>query len=244
MNNFFIEPKWLREIVNTKFYYPAAGADFREPLQIFCDHLSEFMFCDTNYGRSLRLEPVLSREDQFELIDQIRIGSFQINMEYRSDPYGRQYRHLAPSKIIERYRRVDGRTIVVIRRCGFGQIGLLSEFEPRSLGVFMHRGDSMGEGGSNCWYLANRKRYYEPCSNLFIKLREKLADKAIIISDGSNTRIKTLCRYHQTPISSIDAYTKEQGKIFDWGGFRWSCIGWMTRRYGPTLVWGVERITH
>ncbi len=35
----------------------------------------------------------------------------------------------------------------MIRRRGYGEIGLSKEFQFNSIGVFMHRGDSSAEGG-------------------------------------------------------------------------------------------------
>jgi len=46
----------------------------------------------------------------------------------------------------------DGRRLTVIRRCGYEQYAL-GEFPNRSIGVFVHRGDSPGEGGSNVCFL-------------------------------------------------------------------------------------------
>lgn len=81
------------------------------------------------------------------------------------------YRFLAPSKLAETYERVgDRRRITVIRRRGFGQYALSTEFADGSVGVFMHRGDISGEGGSNIYYLANMQSRHEPVGNLFDKL--------------------------------------------------------------------------
>ena len=56
------------------------------------------------------------------------------------------YRFLAPSKLAETYERVgDRRRITVIRRRGFGQYALSTEFADGSLGVHAPK---RGEGGS------------------------------------------------------------------------------------------------
>ena len=40
---------------------------------------------------------------------------------------GRSHRRLSPSWLRDQYRRLDGRTVDVIRRRGFGQIGLTED---------------------------------------------------------------------------------------------------------------------
>jgi hypothetical protein len=73
-------------------------------------------------------------------------------IERRTGDDGRAYNFLKPSKLTETYERSDGRRLKVIRRRGFGQIALSRQFSDRSLGVFMHRGDSPGESGSNVYW--------------------------------------------------------------------------------------------
>jgi hypothetical protein len=70
----------------------------------------------------------------------------------------RPYRKLEPGRLKQLYERVsDGRRLTVIRRRGFGQY-VLGEFPNRSIGVFVHRGDSPGDGGSNTYFLANNTK--------------------------------------------------------------------------------------
>ena len=68
------------------------------------------------------------------------------------------YRKLEPGRLKQLYERVsDSRRLTVIRRRGFGQY-VLGEFPNRSIGVFVHRGDSPGDGGSNTYFLANNTK--------------------------------------------------------------------------------------
>jgi hypothetical protein len=204
--------------------------------------MDTFWFCDTHFPPGLTMPPVLGDNKNYRLVSHSPSGNTDSQMENRVTPDGRSYRFLEPSKLSEIYRAFDNRHVTILRRRGFGQIALQMEFVDRTIGVFMHRGDSMGEGGSNTWFLAMRKRTFEPCSELFSKLAKKLADRALIISDGSNTRLKQLSQFHSTETSSQDAYEHLRKECFVWGGFRWQCVGWMSERYGPTLVWGLERI--
>jgi hypothetical protein len=162
------------------------GEDWGEALDVFAGLLEAFWFADINYQQGLRMRPVQGLTSQFRhLQPSTRSGEPDAIMGRRDG-----YRSLAPSTLQETYGRVgDGRRITVVRRRGFGQYALSSEFADGSIGVFMHRGDSRGEGGSNVYYLANKRCSHEPLSSLFDKLSRKLANRALIVSDGSNSHI-------------------------------------------------------
>jgi hypothetical protein len=164
--------------------------------------------------------------------------------ETRISERGDRYRYLQPSRLLETYLRIgDQRQIAVIRRRGFGQYALSEEFADGSIGVFMHRGDGEGEGGSNVYFLANMPAKYEPLSNLFDKLSRKLANRALIVSDGSNCRIERLRkRDWQREVRGPEAFRESRPSAFTFGGWSWECVGYLGERYGPTLVWGVTRL--
>jgi hypothetical protein len=244
LDEFYIAPDWLEITGNSNFFYPSAGCDFHEALAIFRDHVAEFWFCDIAYPSGLNLQPVFVSDTDFRLVRTERSGAPAARMEQRIAENGLSYRFLQPSKVSEIYERMDGRRLMVVRRRGFAQIGLSQEFAAGSIGVFMHRGDSPGECGSNVYYLANKKSNYEPCGSLFAKLGTRLRDRALIISDGSNTSIGFLRRFHSSTTTCRDAFSFYQGRVFERGGFTWACVGWLGRRYGPTLVWGVTRQTN
>jgi hypothetical protein len=89
------------------------------------------------------------------------------------------------------------------------------------------------------FFLANRRRDHEPCSNLFDKLAIKLSDRALIVSDGSNARIPFLKKFHRAEISGAEAFEKLRHEQFSFGAFDWRCAGYLSRKYGPTLLWDV-----
>lgn len=231
----------METVRGSLFFYPAAGSDYAEPLKVFEDHLDMFWFCDKCYPRGLKLAPVFGVSDGFSLVGAEKSGMPDAIMEKRHDKRGKEYFYLEPSRLSEIYKRPDGRQVCIVRRRGFGQIALTKEFHPRSIGVFMHRGDSRGEGGSNVFFLANKKDSFEPCGHLFDKLGEQLTDSALVITDGSNTSIDWLRCFHNQNMGSAAAYESHRGKNYLFGGFGWSCVGWLSRRYGPTLVWGLRR---
>ena len=245
MSDYYIAQDWLDAVRNTSFYYPCAGSDYEEPITVFQDYVNRFCFCDL-YNDGLSPPSVSPLSAEWHCVSKEISGEPNARMERRHDDNGHKYRYLEPSKCEEIYNRADGRQITVIWRRGFGQIGLSKEFSDRSLGVFMHRGDSPGEAGSNVYYLANRSARYEPCAKLFKKIGRRLRDKSIIITDGSNTSIRMLRHFHRDGnhrkrIKGSEAFKYFQGQDFRYGGFHWTCVGWLSRRYGPTLAWGLTR---
>ena len=117
-------------------------------------------------------------------------GSPNSKMEGRRP--GRPYRKLEPSNLRQRYVHIPSKSKIVINRTrGFGQYAL-NKFPNKSIGVFIHRGDSQGESGSGAYFLGNVELKHEPLSRLFDKLSEKLADTALIVTDGSLTKINFL----------------------------------------------------
>lgn len=244
MNEFFIEPEWLAAVYGRKLFYPAAGNDIQEPLAAFRDQIDEFHFCDPYYPQGLSIPRALADGDGLKFVEREAEGTPSAAMEGRRTDDGRSYRFLAPSRLVETYQRDDGSLIKVGRRRGFGQIAL-SEFSPGSIGVFIHRGDSPGESGSNVYFFSNKKARYEPCGNLFTKLMLRLSDKALVVSDGSNMSLAKLKRrYRAARFEGREQYESYKDHPFDLGGFQWTCIGWLgSQGRRVSLVWGVTRNT-
>lgn len=237
----FIDPRWLETISGKSFFYPAAGRDIEEPITALHEHIDTFWFCDI-YPTGVKNKVLGKQLMSYQLMESETRGVLDAVMEERQSETGATYRYLEPGLVADMYGRDDGRRIRVIRRRGFGQIALVKEVPPRSLSVFMHRGDSQGESGSNTYFLANKQASYPPCANLFSKLAERLTDRALIISDGSNSHFRWLRRYHRNGVSgkaAFEYHADRPGREF--GGFKWTCVGWLSPRYGPTLVWGLER---
>jgi hypothetical protein len=238
----FIAREWLEMVRGKIFFYPAAMYDSTEPILIFWRYLDEFWFCDKAYPAGLQLQPAVSSSVGFQVVTSSKDGSVNAFIERRTDQSGKKFWFLEPSRLRESYRSDNGDVIRVIRRRGFGQIAITTEFEPKSIGVFMHRGDSLGEGGSGVSFLANKKSSYEQTSKLFEKLSERLANRALVVSDGSNSKIPWVNRYFNKDIDSIDAYQELAAGVYEYGSFLWKVVGWMSKRNGPTLVWGLTRL--
>jgi hypothetical protein len=237
--SFFVDPEWLDAIRGKIFFYPAAGCDWREPFDVFADHIDTFWFADINYCKGLRMRPVQGVKSRFRLLLSNVSGEPEAAMEWRDG-----HRSLLPSRLHQTYECVgDGRRVTVVRRRGFGQYALSEEFADGSIGVFMHRGDSPGEGGSNTYYLANMRSSHKPLSNLFDKLSRKLANRALIVSDGSNCDIKEIRKWHlQLRVAGFDAFKQARAQGFDRWGWSWKCVGYLGEGYRPTFIWGLTRL--
>lgn len=233
--NSHLPDDWLKAVSAGSFLYPCAGHDYQPAISIFAPHLSEFTFCDLNYPAGLQMRPVVG-PPEYELISSDTEGEVHSEISRVNG-----HIEIDPSTLIEVYvQRQSGRSITIRRRRGFGQFTLLNA-GLRSISVFMHRGDSPGESGSNIYFLADCRSSYTPIGSLLTKLEERLTDRAIVLSDGSNTRLKKLRTLHRQNVSGAEAFRRMAGTSFTHGAFRWNCIGFIDNRYGPTLAWGLER---
>ena len=238
---YFIDPKWINEIKGKPFYYPCAGNDLDEPIQIFGKISSELWFCDPFYPRGLKIDRAIKSGNNLNIkfLSSRIDGNAEAVMENRNG-----YRFIEPSRKYEEYEYEGGKKVTIIRRRGFGQIGLYEEFADNSLGIFMHRGDSQGDGGSNVYFFKNFKSNYAKIGNLANLVARKINKRALIISDGSNSpKGHYIRKYHnKNNINGADAYKNLFGKNYKRDGLLWECVGYLGRKYGPTLVWGVSKI--
>ncbi len=232
----YIPEEWLQAASVGDFLYPCAGHDYRPAIDVFLPYVSDFTFCDLYYPAGLEMRPVLESQDLIRISSQTE-GATHSTLRTVGD-----HPRIESSTLIETYRhQPTNREITIRRRRGFGQFALL-DAPLRSISVFMHRGDSPGEGGSNIYYLADCPSKYAPIGHLLTTLSERLTDRAIVLSDGSNTRIKPLKALHNQNISGAEALERMSGSAFIQSSFRWRCIGFLNNKYGPTLAWGLERI--
>jgi hypothetical protein len=153
----------------------------------------------------------------------------------------RPYRFVKPARLTEVYERTSAhRLFEVIRRRGFAQYAL-TEFPDRSVGVFVHRGESTGRAVRTYFFLGNRQRNHGAIFSISDKLACKLSDHALVISDGSNVRPKFLRKFHGTETSGSDAFSALRKRHFSYGNLDWICVGYVEKKNGPTLVWDVTR---
>lgn len=234
-SRFQIDSDWLERVKGLRFLYPSSGSDIEEPVRVFADYVSRMTFCDICNGYGFKESSLLKSLVRNPSRD---YGDPFSRMTYRTIP--QRHRWIEPSRVEFDLTTRRG-TIELSFRRGFGQYALLEEPDGM-LGIFMHRGDSPGEGGSNVRFLGNTQKAHEPLSNLMQKLAKKLAKNAIIVSDGSNSHVSFVRKFYDKPISSEEAFEYFRGREFYRLGYAWRVIGFLSRRYGPTLVWGVNQI--
>lgn len=219
-------------------FYPCAGPDTEEAVDAFALDVTAFWFSDLDYqatdaGFVAGCSPRGSMNVRG--VPNASMGSRRTE--------GLTHRWIEPCVWTARMRH--NRTAVDITvhwRRGFGEYALEREFADRSISVFMHRGDSPGEGGSGSYFLGRRLRRHEPLSRLFDKLAAKLQDEALIISDGSNCALRQLRAFHKDMEIEPSAAMDASARPFERWGFRWKCIGYIGRHKGPTLIWRVTRL--
>jgi hypothetical protein len=213
--------------------------------------MSNFVFCDWHYraGESARDDvpgalKSIDRRVMRETGHPRELAAREL-LDGRGMPLPRgEYRRRESPvcRVQERYCCAgQDRTIIVNLWGGHAEAIMPREFIPRSIGCFMHRGDGMGEGGSNLHFLDSGPSAFGAI-RLFDVLAPLLAERAIILTDGSNTSLDPLWRI------GADARDKPPiGKMFESWGFRWVCIGALDPRPGPrglhyTEAWRVERM--
>lgn len=239
MPDWFIEQHALDAVRGRALYYPAAGQDWHDPVRAFSGIASYFVFCDLGYAAGM--EPTsFVQPGGCHWIDWSIAGDAKSQIEAKLDAAGRSYRDIAPSIATGVLEDKSGRRICVKFRRGFGQYGM-REFGHAELGIFVHRGDSPGEGGSNVYYLANRLSRHPPIGRLFSQIADRLGQTGLVISDGSNVGPRFLKRFHRSMSHGPDAYGDVKGETYSWGGWSWNCVGYLRGRNGPTLVWAIRR---
>lgn len=236
-------PENIRQRIDgTTLFYPCSGEDWPRPIEIFAPVITDFWFVDLRYFTSysaIRVRPLLG-PDSFSLLDVTIDGPAQATLEWRTDAKtDKTYPWIAPCTRTERYCHLEsGREIRIHRRRGFGPSAMRSHIY--KLGVFFYRGDSGGEGGSGTLWLTERRRG----TRLIGEVLARLANGGLIVTDGSN------CRQYKNPYAEFGRFYQEDigpeaaslsHPFEDRDGNRFRCIGYAGQRYGPTLVWQVQR---
>lgn len=230
---------WFQGIPGRVLLYPCAGSDWLALLDAFGDHIDEFIFVDLYYQFS-ELPPIAHSRWQFLPGHSVLTGPSQDNCRSVEDGAG-HWREIEPAWLREKYQDAhSGRTIQVTRRRGFGQYAL-NELPDGSLGIFCHRGDSMGEGGSNTYFLSNRTKRHPLLSNLFDKIKRKFVYPALIVSDGSNTFIRRLKKAATAPKNSlIESIGMTEFVCY---GLRWQRVGELnSSSINRSIVWRVDHV--
>lgn len=198
---------------------------------MFAPDISDFWFVDTEYFTRRSAfdetppiaETVNMRHLGFEVL-----GPPLAKPEFRIDPKSKhRYPYIEPCVRKDRYLHAPtGREIAVRRRRGYGEKSIE---HLNSINVFFHRGDSIGESGSNVRWLSHRRRSL---------IMSRLVDGGLVVSDGSLANVKQVARLADSKESSEKTFRTAEDFV-TWQR-KWRCVGWMKRRYGPTLIWRLD----
>jgi hypothetical protein len=239
-NSYLLPAHCLSTLKNTRLFYPCSGDDALPAVQLFADTVTDFHFVDwayfrpghqdsrhTRLDRPANCQPALLRDQaDFELLQ------VEIDGPVSAPSSGREF---APCVLTEHYQHSpSGNEFRVHRHRDFGE----NAFDcgiPR-LGVFFYRGDSTGEGGSGVDWLAT-KRIGNIC--------EQLIDGGLIVTDGSQSdydrAYRPLWQYFGRRNGGHRDWVRSGYSFADDCGHTFNCIGEIDYRYGPTLIWQVNK---
>lgn len=209
--------------------YPCAGNDLAEPFDAYARRFDTLLFVDISYGFHHFEPPTFA--GWRALRETLSLEGPPTSTMRRVVGQSRTYRDLAPAWWRCQYQHVDTRkTVKLVLRRGFGQYAL-HELMSGQLGMFLHRGDSPGEGGSGARFLENVSMSHAPLSMLLDVIKTKLSVPGLIGSDGSNTSIRQLMRA---------AVGDERHVDFVSHGLHWRRVGGLPGRLSrSTVVWKV-----
>lgn len=184
-------------------FYPCSGQDFTEPIERFLPFIDEFWFVDIAYDLSQPLVPKnflkhldtrLVQETGFTIANN---KPFKVGI--RTDTY---LEESTDRKI--KVHSCQGK--------GYDTFRVAFRNTTKQLSIFFHRGDSIGEGGSNFRWLGSKMLKY---------LLLHLEPNGLIVTDGSLA-------------SSTFAGTLTPFRKFE---RNFEPIAELEPRYGPTVVW-------
>ncbi|MDA7861489.1 hypothetical protein N9B22_00310 [bacterium] len=193
----------LENLESRSLFYPCSGQDFIEPIENFLPFIDEFWFVDTTYD----LSQPLVREGFLK-----HLGTDQVQES------GLTFRRKTPFKVqirTDTYFEESTSREIKIHSCqgkGYNTFRVAFRNTGKQLSIFFHRGDSIGEGGSDFRWLGTKMLKY---------LLLHLEPNGLIVTDGSlacdlfkgtNTPFRKMRRYFE-PIANLEP------------------------RYGPTVVW-------
>lgn len=240
---YIIPQAQLERIKDLALFYPCSGEDYYDAIAVFSPYITDFWFVDKRYFTSrsaLDCPPVLRRKADYELLD-VKVEGLPL---FRiRDP------HIWPCIRTETYKHLPSKRVIRIhKRRGYGYSTMRYEGRMGKLGVFFYRGDSPGGYGSGDHWLRGNK-----LSEIFTHL----VDGGLLAIDGSNGgansqrhsqqrgSYRELFKYYyswtngerltsQQLIEEVKTFTDKYQR-------KYTCVGYAGDRYGPTMIWKVDR---
>lgn len=159
-------------------YCPCAGRDVALTLAWLGSRFDRFVFCDSGYRRD----------------DMTGRGAVPADWERVSVmPAERRRPDRSPDRssvreVIETWHRSDGSVVGLEFRSEPAETCLTTRFAAGSISALIHINDGEGEGGSDLWFLGTPGQCRGQPNRCFLpKVGERLADDALVITDGMLT---------------------------------------------------------
>jgi hypothetical protein len=223
--------------------HACVGLDYQATIETFHSLCADLWLVDLHTFKKTALLPLLLGQPRYELIEQQFTGRFMVASARLREPLvdGRAPPPFSASRCTEIYRdrEVPGRLLRLHRLSQCAADFLQTECKPESLTAIMHNGDSSGEGGSGLRFFSMAPEHEGDRPTLLGDVYRTLKPTGLIISDGSNCDLPHLIKVRRAKCSSYEAWRDLEGRDLICGAHRWSCVGWLPPRYGPTLIWKV-----
>lgn len=244
---FLVESESISQLSGYSLFYPCSGNDLMPAIELFGSYINEFWFADRAYfpldqPMSLASPVIAADHPDYRLIDVQLSGPDGADWELRQIDKRNRVLWCEPGIRTEIYEVVPfNKQIVIHRRRGSAPWALRKVIQ--EMGIFYYRGDGFEGGSALDWFSRSWGRGGE--TPLRDEIINRLIDGGLIVTDGSTTgrnkEYKTFAQFAWNDnISGRDAYA-ESKPFTDRLGNRFRCIGYAGHRYGPTLIWLVEK---
>ena len=240
---------------NKVLFYPCCGSDIIDAISYFHPLVDTFFFCDSgrnvaDRNRNRKIKENLPDFNLYKSTEECIWEKNTYEIPFRSQLVNGRNRINEPhlykrvtTKLTQIWKNEkDNKKITIIRVVGDGYEVFTNDEMLKQIGIFFYRGDGTGEGGSDVRWLETEKDIGYSCGGIgrhFDVVLQKIANKGLIVTDGSNCgkEYGFFKQYWRDPgnAASFDDSATKDGNIF-------KCIGKITERYGPTLVWQIEKV--
>jgi len=255
----YIKPDSNLEKIRDKIlYYPFSGSDWVVPIKLFRNIISEFWFVDSEYsfGENEIGQYNLNKIPDMRLLKESFEGErIKKEVEKRFTIEGMSYKYLEPGLMRQKYI-YQNREIFIIFRRGYDYTSLFGpstlETAESRIGVFFLRGTSWEGGSNHPWnhsmpikILRGHKRISLPR-----KLVNALPDGGLIVTDGSLSSPIFPTKVYVNEFEPFSKYSRkvpDKEKLDEFLPFYdrqenlFTCIGYVSGRYRPTLIWQVSK---
>jgi len=232
---------------NYALFYPCCGNDIFDAISYFHSIVDTFFFCDTNRCviNSVTHRQIKEILPDFDLVKSFEEYIWKTNERpnRREDIEPPLYQKTS-KKLTQIWRNEKkNKDISIIRVVGDGYEIFTNDGLLKKIAIFFYRGDSYSEGGSDVRWLEtkNDESLHGGRGKHFDIVLQKITNKGLIVTDGSNHGKEF--HFFRQYCNSINRIGREFVDKVTKDGYTFNCVGKITPRYGPTLVWQIETET-